>query len=89
MKSKRDGGERLAETKDIFFRAGSSMGEQCNGMRTRRCGEKSKRGCVCGQHYFFDADARLDRAREYGSKNQGGDGCCNYPTVNVSTHNIS
>jgi len=50
-------------------------------MRTRRCGDNSKCGCVCRQHYCFDANARLDHAREYGPKNRGGDGCCNYPTV--------
>ena len=74
---KTSGGERLAETKHIFLRPGGSMSEQCNGMRTRRCGEKSNRGCVCSQHHFFDANARLDHARKYGPKNQGGDGCCN------------
>ena len=42
-------------------------------MRARRCGEQSKRGSVCGQHYFLDADARLQDAREYGPNNQGGD----------------
>ena len=57
---KTSGGERLAETKEHFFRAAVSMSEERNGMRTRRCGEKSKRGCVCSQHYFFDADARLN-----------------------------
>jgi hypothetical protein len=35
------------------------------------------------------AKARLDHARKYGPKNQGGDGCCNYPTISASTHNIS
>ena len=60
---KTSGGERLAETKAIFFRAGGSMSEQRNRMRTRRCGENSKRGCVCCQHYFFHADARFDHAK--------------------------
>ena len=55
-------------------------------MRTRRCGEKSNRRCVSDQHHFFDADARLDRAGKYGPKNQGGDGCCNYPPVGSSIH---
>src|SRR5881296_2018346 len=63
------------------------MSQQRNRMRALRCGEKSKRGCVCSQHYFFDADARLDHARGYGPKNQGDDACCNYPTVSASTHN--
>jgi len=58
-------------------------------MRTRRCGKKSKRGCVCSQHYVFDVDARLDHARKYGPKNQGGDGCCNEPIGNASTHDFS
>jgi hypothetical protein len=58
-------------------------------MRTRGCGKKSKRGCVCRQHDFFDADARLNHAREYGPNSQGGDGCCNYPTVSSSTHSFS
>src|SRR5207247_4511354 len=83
---KTSGGERLAKTKEHFFRGEVSMSEEHNGMRTRRCGEKSKRRCVCRQHYFFDADARVDHAREYGPKNQGGDGCCNYPTVSASIH---
>jgi len=65
------------------------MSEERNGMRTRRCGEKSNRGGVCSQHYFFNANPRLDHAREYGPKNQGGDGRCNYPTVSSSIHNIS
>ena len=65
------------------------MSEERNGMRTRRCGENSERGRVCSQHYFFDADARLDHARKYGPKNQGGDGCCNYPTVSSSIHIVS
>ena len=86
---KTSGGERFAETKEHFFRASASMSEERNGMRTRRCGEKSKRGCVCSQHYLFNADARLDRARKYGPKNQGDDGCCNYPTVSASIHSIS
>ena len=54
-----------------------------------RCGGKSKRRCVRRQHYFFDADARLDHAREYGPKNQGAEGCCNYPTVSASIHDFS
>ena len=82
---KTSGGECLAETKAIFFRAGGSMSEQRNRMRTRRCGEKSKRGCVCCQHYFFHADARFDHARKYGPNNEDGDGRCNYPTVSSST----
>src|SRR5438093_11298589 len=83
---KTSGGERLAETKQHFFRGEVSMSQERNGMRTRRCGEKSNRGCVCSQHYFFDADARLDYARKYGPKNQGGDGCGNEPTVGSSIH---
>src|SRR5438309_12114978 len=59
-----------------------------NWMRPWRCGEKSNRGDVCSQHYFFDADAREHHARKYGPKNQGGDGCCNYPMVRSSIHNI-
>jgi hypothetical protein len=62
---KTSGGERLAETKEHFFRAAVAMSEERNGMRTRRCGENSKRGCVCRQHYFFDANPRIDRAREW------------------------
>ena len=58
-------------------------------MRTRRCGDNSKRGCVCRQHYFFDADARLDHAREYGPKNQGGDGYGNEPIGSANTHDFS
>ena len=41
---KTSGGERFAETKEIFFRAGGSMSQQRDWMRTRRCGEKSERG---------------------------------------------
>ena len=63
--------------------------EQRNRMRTRRCGGKSKCGCVCGQHDFFDANARLDHARKNGRKNQGDDGCCNDPTISASIHDIS
>ena len=37
------------------------------------------------QHYFFHADARFDHVRKYGPNDQGGDGCCNDPTVNSST----
>lgn len=85
---KTSGGERFAEAKEHFFRPGASMGEKRNGMRTRRCRKKSKRGCVCSQHYFFDANARLDRARKYGPKNQDDDGCCDYPTVGASIHDI-
>ena len=65
------------------------MSEEHNGMRTRRCGEKSKRRGVCRHHYFFDANARLNHAREHGPKNQGSDGRCNYPTVSARTHNVS
>src|SRR5215213_7386918 len=54
------GGERLAEKEEVFFRAGGSMREERDGMRTRRCGGKPNRGCVSSQHYFFDAAARLD-----------------------------
>lgn len=57
---KTSGGKRLAETKEHFFRATVSMSEQRLWMRTGRRGENSQRGCVCRQHYFFDADARLD-----------------------------
>src|SRR5262245_27081339 len=59
---KTSGGECLAKTKEHFFRAAVSMSQQRNGMRTRRCGEKSKRGRVWSQHYFFDANSRLDHA---------------------------
>ena len=45
--------------------------------------ERSRR--VIAERYFLDANARLDHAREYGPKNQGDDGCCNYPTVSAST----
>src|SRR4051794_36290044 len=61
------------------------MSQARNGMRTRGCGEKSNRGRVCSQHYFLDADARFDHARKSGPNNQGGDGCCNYPTISLST----
>src|SRR4051812_6333245 len=57
---KTSGGERFAETKHILLRAGASMSEERNGMRARRCGEKSKRGCVCRQHYFLNANARVN-----------------------------
>src|SRR4051812_41213727 len=57
---KASGGERLGETKEHFFRAAVSMSEEGNGMRTRRFGEKPQRRCVCSQHYFLDADARLN-----------------------------
>src|SRR5439155_19794846 len=60
--------------------------EDCNGMRTRRCGENSKRGCVGSQHYFFDADARLDHARKYGTNNQNCDGRRNDPTGSANAH---
>lgn len=65
------------------------MSEQRNRMRARRCGEKSKRGCVCSQHYFFDADARLNHAREYGPQDQGSDGRRNDPTGGASIHDFS
>ena len=86
---KTSGGERLAKTKQHLFRGEVSMGQERNGMRTGRCGKKSKRGCVCRQHYFFDANAGLNHAREYGPKNQGGDRCCDEPTVSASIHNFS
>ena len=86
---KTSGAERLAKSKEHFFRAAVSMSEQRNRMWTRRRGEKSKRGCVCRQHYFFDANARVDHAREYGPQNQGDYGCCNDPTVSASIHSIS
>ena len=57
------------------------MSQQHNWMRTWRCREKSKCGCVSSQHYFLDANARLDYAREYGPKNQVGDGCRDEPTI--------
>src|SRR6185436_14736713 len=82
-------GEGLAVAKERLFRAAVSMSEERNGMRAGSCGEKSKRRCVCGQHYFLDADARLDHARDHGPKNQGDDGRCNYPTVSSSIHSIS
>src|SRR5262245_1807710 len=78
---KTSGGERLADTKEHFFRAAVSMSEERHGMRARRCGEKSKCGCVCSQHYFFDADARLDHAREYRPRTQADDGRCNNPPM--------
>jgi hypothetical protein len=56
------GGERLAETKEHFFRGTASVREECNGMRTGRRGGKSKGRCVRRQHDCFDADARLDHA---------------------------
>jgi hypothetical protein len=82
---KTSGGERLAEPKEIFLRAGGSMSQERNGMRTRRFGGKSKCGCVSGQHYFFHADARFEHARKYGPNDEGGDGCCNDPTVSSNT----
>jgi hypothetical protein len=82
------GGECLAKTKEHLFRAAASMSEECNRMRTWHCGEKSKRGSVCSQHYFFDADARLDRARKYGANNQDDDGRRNDPTGSASTHDF-
>src|SRR5687767_14633173 len=82
---KTSGGQRLAETKEIFFGTGCTMSQQSNGTRTRHCGEKSNRGCVSSQHYFFDADARLDHVRKYGPKNRRGDGRCNHPSVSSST----
>src|ERR1041385_262706 len=54
------GGEGFAETKQHFFRAAGSMSKQRLGMRPRCCGKNSKRGCVWSQHYFFDANARLN-----------------------------
>jgi hypothetical protein len=49
------GSERLAETKQHFFRAGGSMSQERNGMRAGRRGEKSKRGCVraCFENLIF------------------------------------
>src|SRR5580692_7533683 len=61
------------------------MREERDEMRPRRCGEKSNRGCVWSQHCFFDANARVNHAREYGPKNQSGDGC-NDPTDSSSAH---
>src|SRR4051812_1334160 len=75
------GGERLAETKEIFFRTSCSMSQERNRMRPRRCGGKSNRGCVSSQHHFFNADARLDHARKYGPNNHGSNGPGNCPTV--------
>jgi hypothetical protein len=46
MALKISGGERLAETKQHFFRVAVSMSEQRNRMRAGRRGENSKRGCV-------------------------------------------
>ena len=85
---KTSGGQRLSEKKEHFFRAAISMSEEGNWMRTRSCREKSKRGCVCSQHYFFDAYARLDHAREYSPKNQGGDGCGSEAMVSAIIHSI-
>ena len=65
------------------------MSQQRNGMRTRRCGEKSKRGGGCRQHYFFDANAWFYCPRKYGPQNQEGDGRRNDPTVSASTHDFS
>src|SRR4051812_1157097 len=80
------GGERLAETKQHFFRAAVSMSQKRNGMLTRRGGGKSKRGGVCCQHYFFYAEAPLNKTREYRPNNQGGEGCCNNPMSSASVH---
>src|SRR5262245_17312712 len=65
------------------------MSEQHLWMRAGRRWENSERGVVCRQHYFFDADARLDHARKYGPKNQDGGGLRYEPTVSASTHDFS
>ncbi len=65
------------------------MSEERNWMQAARCGEKSKRGCVSGQHYFLYANARLDCAQKYYPKNQDGNGRRNEPTVSANTHDFS
>ena len=82
---KTSGGERLAETKQHLFRAAVSMSEERNGMRTRRYGANSKRGCVPSQHYLFEADPWLDYERQYGANDQGGDVRRNYPGISASS----
>src|SRR5438034_9249182 len=72
--NKSGGCERLPVAKERLFRAGESMGEQCHRMWSRACRNELKRRRLFGERHFFDADARLDHAREYGPKNQGGDG---------------
>src|SRR4051794_15058737 len=80
---KASGGECFAKTKQHLFRAAVSVSEECNGMRTRRRGEKSKRGCVCGQHHFFHANARVNHARECNPCTQAEDGRHNNPQMST------
>src|ERR1043165_2054021 len=86
---KTSGGECLTKAKHIFFRAGCSMSQQRNRMRSRCCWGKSNCGRVSSQHFFLDANARLNHARKYGPKNQGGNGCSNKPIGSASAHDFS
>jgi hypothetical protein len=53
-------GKGFPQTKQHFFRAAGSMREHRLTTRTRRCGKNSKRRRVGRQHYFFNANARLN-----------------------------
>src|SRR5262245_14198811 len=59
----------------VFVRASGLMSRQPNLMRTRRCGEKSKRRCVPGERHLFDANALLTSMRELDTRDEanGGD----------------
>lgn len=59
---KTSGGERFAKTEQIFFRADASMSEEHLCMGTGGCGQNSQRRRVCSQHYFVDANSRVDHA---------------------------
>ena len=57
------------------------MSEYRDGMRTGRHRKDSKRRRVCGQHYFFNTNARFNRTREYRANDQGGDACRDYQAM--------
>src|SRR6185369_12976652 len=93
---KTSSGKRLTVTKHHLFRTAVSVSEQrpwmrgvCNaGGRVRRCGKNSQRRCVRSQHYFFDANTRLDHVGEDCPQNHEGDGRRNKPTSSASTHDL-
>lgn len=49
--------ECFVETKQYLFRSAVPVSEERDRMRTRLCGEKSKRGRVGSDDYFLDAIA--------------------------------
>jgi hypothetical protein len=51
----------LPESKELLFRGGESVGEQCDWMRAGVHREELKRRCVPGEGHGLDTHTRLDK----------------------------